>query len=293
MRFGKKYILAAIVLIIAAAAVGCSSAGARPAAPTPDNAAAVKVSALTINPPETRPGIQLIITAKVTNSGDRPASYKPRIRIDDAAGGSLPTYRYQPDVPLAPGATQLVSFVVDADAPGSFRVTWGDQTGDFTVVPADTTGAAGTDGQTPAPDFTGVDVVTNQKVTLSQFRGRVVLLNFVNYGCDPSVNGIVSNELLAIKQLTQQRSDFVPVSVFCGCCPPDVLRSFAKENQLNWPWLLDADSSIVQKYLDYLRNYGYPTLVFIDADGNITGSAGYTDLSGLSAKLDQMVGRQG
>jgi peroxiredoxin len=229
----------------------------------------------------------------VTNSGSNQASYTPRIRIDDSAGGALPNYRYQQNVAMAPGSTQLLSFVVNADTPGRFRVTWGDQTGDFTVDPADNTGAAGAGGQTLAPDFTGVDVVTNQKVTLSQFRGKAVLLNFVNYGCDPSVNGVVSNELLAIKQLTQQRTDFVPVSVFCGCCPPDVLRSFAKQNQFNWPWLLDTDSSIVQKYLSYLRNYGYPTLVFVDADGNITGSAGYTELNALSAKLDQVAGQGG
>ena len=37
---------------------------------------------------------------------------------------------------------------------------------------------------TAAPDFTATDVVTGQTVTLAQFKGKTVLLNFVNYGCN-------------------------------------------------------------------------------------------------------------
>ncbi len=293
MNLRKKSALAAIVLVIAGVAAACSPGAANQAAPPPGNTAAFKVSSLTINPPETTAGINLIITAKVTNGGASQASYSPRIRIDNAAGGSLPVYRYQAQVPMGPGDTRLLTFVVNTDTPGRFRVTWGDQSGDFTVDPGNNAGTGAPDAGSPAPDFTGVDVVTGKPITLSSYRGKAVLLNFVNYGCDPSVNDVVSKELLAVKQLTQQRTDFVPLSVFCGCCPPDVLRSFANQNQLNWPWLLDTDGSIINSYLSYLRNYGYPTLVFVDADGNITGSAGYTELNALSAKLDQVVGQRG
>ncbi|MFC2066076.1 peroxiredoxin family protein [Chloroflexota bacterium] len=140
-----------------------------------------------------------------------------------------------------------------------------------------------------APDFTSVDVVTNQEITLSSFKGSMVLLNFVNYGCDPSLNNVVSKQLLAIKELKSQRSDFMPVSVFCGCCTPEVLRDFAEQNDLTWPWILDTDYSIVRNYASYLRKYGYPTLIFIDQEQNIREVAGYSDLSALSSKLDQIM----
>ena len=114
----------------------------------------------------------------------------------------------------------------------------------------------------------------------------MVLLNFVNYGCDPSTNNVVSKQLLAIKELQQTRSGFTPVSVFCGCCPDDVLKDFATQNDLEWPWILDTDYSIVNSYLDYLRRYGYPTLIYIDQEMHIRDVTGYNGLDDLSAKLD-------
>jgi hypothetical protein len=141
-----------------------------------------------------------------------------------------------------------------------------------------------------SPDFTGIDVMTNEAISLSQFKGSAVLLNFVNYGCSQRLNQIVGDQLVIIRSLQEQRGDVVPVSVFCGCCPPDVLRDFAEQNDLKWPWILDVDNSIVPLYYDYLRDYGYPTLILIDKDQYVREAAGYTDLPALNAKLDAMIG---
>jgi len=123
---------------------------------------------------------------------------------------------------------------------------------------------------------------------LKQYSGKLILLNFVNYGCNPSTNDKVSAQLLAIKQLQQQRSDFVPISIFCGCCPPDVLRQFAKENSLNWPWILDTNYSIASKYAGAVQQYGYPTLIFIDKNQQINEVSGLTDIDALNASLDKI-----
>ena len=139
-----------------------------------------------------------------------------------------------------------------------------------------------------ATDFTSVDVLTGEEISLSQFKGDIILLNFVNYGCNQRLNEIVSDQLLVIKSLTRQRNDFTPVSVFCGCCPIETLRSFANENELNWPWILDSDNSIVNNYYDYVGKYGYPTLVFINENLDIIKSSGFIDTSELSSKLDTM-----
>ena len=154
-------------------------------------------------------------------------------------------------------------------------------------------GFAGASGESeaklgvPAPDFTAVDVMTGQSISLAQFRGRTVLLNFVNYGCSTSINQAVSAQLLTIRSLSGQRSDFVPVSVFCGCCPVETLRQFARSNDLKWPWLLDADNSIVTKYADYVGQYGYPTLVFVDKDGTIKDASGSLAIKDLGTRLDR------
>jgi len=150
------------------------------------------------------------------------------------------------------------------------------------AVPVDATPQP--DGEA-APDFTGVDVVTGRTVSLSQYEGTTVLLNFVNYGCSSSLNQTVSDQLLTIKTLSNQRGDFVPLSIFCGCCQPDVLRNFAEQNDLTWPWILDTGNTIVRLYYEYLRQYGYPTLVLIDGGQGVSGVAGYTDLDTLDAMI--------
>ena len=248
------------------------------------------VSSLTVNPPEANTGISVIVTAKVTNTGNAKGSYTPKIRIDNVAGGALPSFRYLKDVEIPAGKTEVLSFVLPSESPGRYKVTWGELTEEFTVV-KDAQNDAGNDSalkKVAAPDFSSVDVVTNQQIILSSLKGSMVLLNFVNYGCDPSLNNVVSKQLLAIKELYGQRSDFMPVSVFCGCCPPEVLRDFAEQNDLAWPWILDTDYSIVNSYLSYLRQYGYPTLIFIDKDQYIREVTGYSDLSTLSVKLNQI-----
>ncbi|UCG83657.1 MAG: redoxin domain-containing protein [Dehalococcoidia bacterium] len=174
----------------------------------------------------------------------------------------------------------LTSFLAACSSPASTaEITQDRTTSDADVPPASPAGDI-------SPDFTGVDVMTNETVSLSQFKGSTVLLNFVNYGCNSRLNQIVGDQLVIIRSLKEQHGDVVPVSVFCGCCPPEVLRDFAEQNDLNWPWILDVDNSIVPLYYDYLRDYGYPTIVLIDQDQYVREVAGYTDLSTLNAMLD-------
>jgi hypothetical protein len=250
-----------------------------------------EVSSLTINPPEINLGVQVIVTAQVTNTGATANNYTPTLRIDDATREILPSYLYLNDIEIATGATELISFVLTSNVPGIYKITWGDISEELRVVQGDENSAGNYDGATKitAPDFTSSDVVTNQNITLSSFKGSAVLLNFVNYGCDTSLNKVVSNQLITIRGLKDQRGDFIPVSVFCGCCPEEVLRDFANQNSFIWPWILDSDYSIVNHYADYLREYGYPTLIFIDQEQYIREVAGYSDLSDLSAKVDQLI----
>jgi hypothetical protein len=143
-----------------------------------------------------------------------------------------------------------------------------------------------------APDFTATDVITGEQLSLRGFAGTPVLLNFVNYGCDPNVNRVVSAQLLVIKNLTKERDDFIPLSVFCGCCPADTLREFALQNNLTWHWALDADYSIIKLYIEQVKRFGYPTLIFIDNQQYIRDYTGYLGKDTLSAKIDWLVGVQ-
>ena len=243
---------------------------------------------LAINPAEVNPGVEIIITAQVTNTADTEGTYGAGLIINDVTMETT-------EVTMASGESKPLSFVGAMATPGTYEVTWAELvgeflvprlTGEFVVVeeePLDLDGSTIT-----APDFTAVDVVTGETLSLGQFSGSTVLLNFVNYGCSSRLSQVVSAQLLAIKELRGQRHDFIPVSVFCGCCPPDVLREFAVQNDLTWPWILDTDNSIVPKYTHYLKQYGYPTLIFIDKEQNIREVTGYIDISELGVKIDEI-----
>ena len=292
MRYDTRQIILLFIFIVLIGIVtACSatevSVPEQTAGKAPSEVLAFETTELAINPAEVNPGVEVIITAQVINTGDTEGIYTAGLMIDDITTATT-------EVTLAAGANQLVSFAGSMSAPGTYKVTWTELVGEFLVprltgevVVVEDEPMESSDSKIAAPDFTAVDVVTGETISLGQFNGSTVLLNFVNYGCSPSLNQVVSAQLLAIRDLKEARDDFVPISVFCGCCPPDLLREFAEENNLIWPWILDTDYSIVQKYTRYLREYGYPTLILIDKEQYIREVTGYNDVRSLDDKIDE------
>jgi peroxiredoxin len=302
MKRGIGLLSVVIALIVVSGVLSACSSSSAANVQNPSIASApvtpssvFKVSSLAINPPEVNAGVQILMVARVTNTSGGSRNYRANVRIDNTANDSLPAFLPSAEVQIPAGATQPVSVVATVNNPGKYKVTWDNVSESLIVNPEDTSVSANGSNtiSAAAPDFSAVDVVTGKKISLSEFLGSVVLLNFVNYGCDPSTSQIVSAQLLAIKQLQSQRFDFVPVSVFCGCCSPEVLRQFASQNGFNWPWILDSDYSIAAKYASSLRRFGYPTLIFINKDHLISEVAGYTDLAVLNDKIDKIIAAQG
>jgi peroxiredoxin len=286
----RGIVIGAVLFSLISTVVACTGpASTLKAALTPPPApTAFQTADLAINPAEVNPAVELTITAQVTNTNATEGTYAAGLMINDVTVETM-------EVTMAAGESKPLSFVGAMATPGTYKVTWAERvgeslvprlTGEFVVVGDEPIESS--DSKTTAPDFTAVDVVTSETISLGQFSGSTVLLNFVNLGCSSSLSQIVSAQLLAIKELREQRDDFIPISVFCGCCSPDVLREFAEQNDLTWPWILDRDNSIVAKYTRYLREYGYPTLVFIDKDQNISEVTGYIDISTLSLKIDEI-----
>jgi hypothetical protein len=294
MKLGIKQIILVIVLLTFVVFIQACTGTSEPQAKTqtttkdePPVPSAFETADLAINPAEVYPGVEVIITAQVTNMGDNEAIYAAGLRLDDETVATE-------EITITAGASQPVSFIGAISTPGTYKVTWTERVGEFLVprltgelVVVGDESADSSVSNVAAPDFTAVDVVTGETISLSQFSGSTILLNFVNYGCNPSTNKVVGEQLLAIRELREQRDDFVPISVFCGCCPVDVLRDFATQNQLTWPWILDTDYSIVRDYARHLRKYGYPTLIFINEEQQIREVSGYCDVSTLATKIEQ------
>lgn len=114
----------------------------------------------------------------------------------------------------------------------------------------------------PAPDFTLPDM-DEEKHSLSDYRGKVVMLNFWATWCPPCRREIPSMESI-FQDLGEAGFVVLAVNEF-----EDPEHVFAYTGQLsvfpNFPILFDADSAVAQAY----NVKGLPTTVLIDKQGRI------------------------
>ncbi len=115
-------------------------------------------------------------------------------------------------------------------------------------------------GEGVAPDFSLNDL-NGQQVTLSQFRGKPVMLNFWASWCGPC--RVELPEIQALHQ-AHDKGDVVILGVDFGE-QADTVRSFAQENGLTYRILTDENSTISRLY----HVPGLPTTVFVNKQGQI------------------------
>lgn len=113
--------------------------------------------------------------------------------------------------------------------------------------------------QTSAPDF-ALNDITGKKVNLSEFRGKVVLLNFWATWCGPC-----KAEMPSLNNLYNEYKDkgFVVLAVSVDTSEKPV-KSFAREHKLAFPVLLDKDKAVS---FDEYAVLGLPTTFLIDKTG--------------------------
>ena len=111
-----------------------------------------------------------------------------------------------------------------------------------------------------APDFSLTNLEGSQ-VSLSDFRGQVVLLNFWATWCAPCRVEMPSFQTYYENYRSQE---FVVVGIDFNE-PEETVRQFAQELGLSFPLLLDPGGEIQ----DLFNIRGYPSSVFIRPDGTI------------------------
>ena len=128
-----------VVLISPLAACADSAATATPAptpmltsptapAPSPTPGPAVcQIAWLKASSAEIKPGEEIVITAKVINTGDAEGTYTAELGIDNIT-------EVVKEVTLPAGGTQIVRFLVSRVAPGAYKVTLGELSGQFVVT---------------------------------------------------------------------------------------------------------------------------------------------------------------
>lgn len=121
-----------------------------------------------------------------------------------------------------------------------------------------------------APDFT-LPNLSGNKVSLSDYRGKVVLLNFWATWCPPCRLEMPTMEK-AYRRFKNRGFEVVAVSVDVG--PQSVVRDFLQEFGLSFQVLLDPQ----MEALHVFDSFSLPTSIVIDRRGVIRArELGYRD----------------
>lgn len=117
----------------------------------------------------------------------------------------------------------------------------------------------------PAPDFVAKDL-KGQSVTLSDFRGKVILLNFWATWCAACREEMASMQSL-YSSLQGDGLEVLAVSI--DRWNEDRVRKYVKDSNLTFRVLLDQNQKVRKKY----HVMSLPTSYLIDGNGNIRGYA--------------------
>lgn len=113
-----------------------------------------------------------------------------------------------------------------------------------------------------APDFT-LTTLDGKTLSLSQFRGKVVMLNFWASWCPPCRAEMPSVEKLYLRM--KKTGDFVLLAVNVESNARQAIKDFAGKNSLNFPILLDQEQGAAKLY----QVSGIPQTYIIDPRGVI------------------------
>lgn len=141
-------------------------------------------------------------------------------------------------------------------------------------------------GKPLAPDFTLVDL-EGKTIKLSDYRGKIVILNFWATWCPPCREEIP--DLIKVSEELSKGEDAVVLAVnltngYNGE-NPDRVKKFVKDNKMTMKILLDEKEEAASQY----GIASIPTTFFINRDGTVYGyeikSMGYQDFMGVVNKM--------
>jgi peroxiredoxin len=117
-------------------------------------------------------------------------------------------------------------------------------------------------GDTPAPDFE-LATLDGQRVRLSDYRGKTVLLHFWTTWC-----GVCRHEVGALNALAESLDeDEVLLTVAGDGEDAEAVRRFVAERGVNYPVLLGGEDVV-----DAYRITMFPTNYFVNPEGRIAAS---------------------
>lgn len=135
----------------------------------------------------------------------------------------------------------------------------------------------GLDPEERAPSFT-IQTLTGETVSLEDFRGKRILLNFWATWCPPCKEEMPDMQTL-YNEFKDQDFVVLAVNVTITEKSSEVVTKFVEDYDLNFPILMDEKGEVAHQY----EILSYPTSFFIDSDGIIRKKI----VGGLSKKVMQ------
>ena len=139
------------------------------------------------------------------------------------------------------------------------------------VVPALFIAGCSGEAANNAPNFT-LENLNDSSVSLNQFQGRSLIINFWQLGCPPCIA-----ELPHFQSVYTDGNTVAILTIAIGNSR-ETLETFMTENGYSFPVLVDSNASVASAY-----NIRYtPTTVFIDKTGKVVD----TKVGAFSSKSD-------
>jgi hypothetical protein len=144
--------------------------------------------------------------------------------------------------------------------------------------------------QTPY-EFTMKDVNGTQ-FSLSNFRGRVIVIHVMGVGCHGQIYSINENQLTQLKTVCNSfcgKEQVTLITVAVATCPSSNLQEIRATYGVTWAFGNDYDDGVMdiaQKY----ATQGDGTIVLIDKTYHISETCGATTASTLSTKINKLLG---
>lgn len=136
------------------------------------------------------------------------------------------------------------------------------------------------DGTKPAPEVTGKDLMTDEPLALSDFRGKPVVINVWAEWCLPC-----RQEAPALQEFAERNPDVAMLGIGSETERP-IARKFNEQMGWTYPSIYDSGNRIVW---DVLRIGSFPATYYVDADGIMRGkSPGIVTLEELEDAAERL-----
>lgn len=135
-----------------------------------------------------------------------------------------------------------------------------------------------------APDFTFVNL-QGEEVSLSDYRGKKVVLNFWNTWCNPCKSEMPHMQKYYEKFSEEDHVEIIGVNLKFNSDSTEKVEEFVASYKLDFPILLADDDSVVDDY----EIITIPSTLFIDEEGKVQRKiVGPIDVDALSNYVEDL-----